>query len=231
MRNAARLAALLMLGVFVLAAGGLGARYGLHDRDYAASVPQPPPLYRVAYVPLPPVARACWGPVVVDTHSERAFIRVATAGKPGAALTFSLQGAGWAVTQPVPAGYGDNSVLAIDVPRPPHDIAARACVRNDGTAPIALFASDDRTKAPYETQVGARAINAVPDLSFYERTRHSIASRLPLTLERVRAFRFGFLHPWLLWPLAVLLVVGTPLTLVWGYARAIREDDAPSRRA
>jgi len=226
MRSPARLAALVMLAVLLVAGAVLGARYALHDRDYPASVPQPPPLYRLANVPLVPAARACWGPVVVDTHSERALIRVGTAGKPGVPLTFSLQAPGWTVTRPVPAGYDDNSVLAIDMPRPPRDVGARACIRNDGSAPVALFASDDRTKAPYETNVGQRTIHAVPDLSFYERARHSIASRLPLTIERVRAFRFGFLRAWLLWPLALLLVAGVPLALIWGYARAVREDDA-----
>jgi hypothetical protein len=216
-----------MLGAFVLAAAGLGAKYMLRDRDYAASVPQPPPLYQLANVPLAPAALACWGPVVVDTRSQRALIQVATGGRPGAALTFSLQAPGWIVSRPVPAGYGDNSVVGIDLPAPPRDLAARACVRNAGAAPVALFASDDRTKAPYQTQLSGRTLNAVPELSFYERGRHSIGSRLPLTLERIRAFRFGFLHPWLLWPLALLLVAGVPLALIWAYASALREDDAP----
>jgi hypothetical protein len=42
-------------------------------------------------------------------------------------------------------------------------------------------------------------------------------------------FRPPFIGGWLLWPLAVLFVIGVPAALLVVYARALGEDEADER--
>jgi hypothetical protein len=226
MRSDARLAALAGGAVIAIAAIGVGLGFLARERDYPATIPQPSPLLRTALVAVAPGARACWGPVVVDTHGARALIKVGTNGKPDAPLTLTLTAPGWSVRRTIAPTYANNAVIAVDVPSPAHDVAATACVANTGRDPVVLYAADDRTKAPYDTRVGRREVRAVPQLAFFERNRHSIAARLPLTFERMRAFRWGVLGPWLFWPLALLFVAGVPAGVLWAYTRAVAEDEA-----
>lgn len=220
MRNGARLAGgtgalVLLLGLVLV-----GVPFMTRARDAPESVPQPPPLLRVATVTVPAGSRACWGPVVVDRRSERALLRVSTAGGPGPPLVMTLRGAGYRARRALAGGYADNSTLSVAVAPPRREVATIACVRNAGRRAILLFAADDRTKAPYPTHVAGRTVRAVPQLAFYERTPHSIAARLASTFHHMGAFRPGVVGPWLLWPLAFLLVIGVPAGVLWAHVTA-----------
>lgn len=219
-----RSAALAGAPVVAVAAIAIGVQYLVKERDYPATVPQPSPLVRTALVAVGPGARACWGPVVVDTRGARALIKVGTNGHRPAPLELTLRAPGWTVRRPIAGTYANNAVVAVDVPPPAHDVAATACVANAGRDTMQLYAADDRTKAPYDTHVGPHDVRAVPQLAFFERRRHSIAARLATTFERMRAFRWGVLGPWLFWPLAVLFAVGVPAAVLWAYARAVSDD-------
>ena len=189
------------------------------ERDYAASIPQPSPLFSVALVNLGGGQEACFPDAVMDTRSEQARFRVGTFGQAGAPLRLSIIAPGYRITRAIPGTYADSEPLAIDVAPPPRATAVELCLANAGRRRVAIYASDDRTTAPYVTRVDGRPSPADPQWAFYERRPVSIAERLPVTADRLEAFRPWWVEPWLLWPLGVVVVLGVPLGALVAVAR------------
>jgi hypothetical protein len=222
MRRAAVAAAVLVILAGVLA-GLLPAL--TRDRDYPAEIPSPPALRETSLVDLPAGARACWPYAVVEHHAGEARFKVTTRGRPGAPLVLGLTGDGYRARVAVPAGYPDNSELHVAVPRPARDAEVVTCLRNAGRRAVALYASRDRTRSRSLASVDGRPTGASVWFSLYEPRPVSLLDRLGATMPRMSAFRAGVVGPWLLWPLALLFVLGVPAGTVWAYARALRDDD------
>jgi hypothetical protein len=210
MRSRATLA--LLAGLVVLAAGAVHwwVPWLTRDRDFSASVPQPPPLFNLPYIGLDARERACFPDAVMDTHSETARFRVHLGRRPAQPLTLTLGGPGYRLVRRIPATYTDDATIRVPVRAPARDVAVRVCLSNDGRRRIALFGSDDQTKAPYSTHVGGRPVKANPQFAFYERRPVAIADRTGVVMARVRTFRPGIVGPGLVWPLVALVVIGVP---------------------
>jgi hypothetical protein len=50
--------------------------------------------------------------------------------------------------------------------------------------------------------------------------------RASATIERIAIFRPGIVGPWLLWPLAALVLVGIPAGAVWAWQRGLAAEEA-----
>ena len=220
MRRAGLIAALAGLAAVVAGAVVWWSPWLTRERDYPASIPQPSPLYSTPVIQLRHGQQTCFGPAVMDTRSEQARFRVGTFFRSGQPLTMSISGPGYRVVRHVPGTYADNDLLSVTVPAPRADFAARVCLRNDGRRRVAIYAADDRTKAPYETRVDGRIVTANPQFAFFERRPASIEDRLPTIVRRMEVFRPGFMGPWLFWPLFVLMAAGVPLLALGALARA-----------
>jgi hypothetical protein len=215
MRSRAALA--LLAGLVVLGAGAAHwwVPWLTRDRDFAASVPQPPPLFNLPFIGLDARERACFPDAVMDSHSETARFRVHLGRRPAQPLTLTLGGPGYRTVRRIPATYANDATIGVPVRPPARDVAVRVCLSNDGRRRIALFGSDDQTKAPYSTRVGGRLVKANPQFAFYERRRVSIADRTGVVMARVRIFRPSIVGPWLVWPLVMLVAIGAPAGVLW----------------
>jgi hypothetical protein len=229
MRRPALLA--VLAGLAVVVAGGLAWWHPFLTtaRYYPASIPQPLPLYNTPYLDLSRGQQVCFEPAVMDTHSEVAVYRVNTFKRPGSPVGLTITGPGYRFATQTPGGYGDGEVQQVPVRAPARDIQVRICLRNAGKRKIALFGSDDQTKAPFTVTRGREPIGIAVQFAFYERRPVSIATRLPTIFDRMQTFRPGFLGPWLFWPLALLCVVGVPLGALWALWRAVVDDEDVSR--
>ena len=105
----------------------------------------------------------------------------------------------------------------------------RACVENRGTRLVAVFATTSAKPGPVSATLDGQPLGTNPWLAFYEAKQTSIAKRLPTILDRMAIFRPPFIGGWLLWPLAVLFVIGVPAALLVVYARALAVDEADER--
>ena len=122
MRRWPLLGALAGALVLLVAAVAIGRPYLTKERDYPASVPQPPSVVAVQLVPHEAGPVACLHDAVMDTHSQRALFQVETYGKPTVPLRFTLTGQGYRASLSVPASsYKDEAIINLPVPAPRRD--------------------------------------------------------------------------------------------------------------
>jgi hypothetical protein len=197
----------------------------VRDRLLPASVPSPRALFAVARVAIGPGQAACSGAVAVDPRGQVARLHVFTLSGAGSALTLTLHGARYSARTRIAGGYGQEAEIAAPVSPPRRATIVTACVRNDGRGRAALAASSDRTRSRSITSVDGRATGKSVWLSFEEAQRHSILDRSGATIARMAVFRPGVVGPWLLWPLAALVLIGIPAGALWVWDRALRDDE------
>jgi hypothetical protein len=227
MRRWALFGALAGALVLLVAAVAIGRPYLTKKRDYPASVPQPPSVVAIELVRMKPGQSVCLHDAVMDTHSERALFQVETYGKPTVPLRFALTGEDYRASVDVPASsYKDEGILDLPVPAPRRDTFVQACVTNAGRRAAALFATTAAEPGPVSATLDGEPVGPNPWLAFYEARPTSIADRLPIIVRRMGVFRPPFIGGWLLWPLAVLFVLGVPAAVLVAYARALDDDEA-----
>jgi hypothetical protein len=227
MRSWPVLGALAGAIVLLIAAVAIGRPYLSKQRDYPASIPQPPSVVSVELVRMKPKAVACLHDAVMDTHSERALFQVETYGKPTVPLRLNLDGQSYHATVHVaPSAYKDEGIVNVPVPGPRRDVVVRSCLTNVGKRTVALFATTTAEPGPVTGSLDGKALPSNPWLAFYEAKRTSIAHRLPTIVSRMAIFRPPFIGGWLLWPLALLFVFGVAAAVLVAYASALREDEA-----
>jgi hypothetical protein len=213
--------------VVLFAAIAIARPYLTRQREYPASIPQPPSVVAIQLVRMKPGQASCLHNVVMDTHSERALFQVETYGKATVPLRLELTGDGYHATTHVAAGsYKDEGILNVPVPKPRRDVIVEACVTNAGKRPAALFATTTAEPGAVSATLDGKPVPTNPWLAFYEAKRTSIVSRLPTTIARMGIFRPPFIGGWLFWPLAALFVFGVPAAIVLVYVRALGEDEA-----
>lgn len=196
------------------------------DRVLPAAVPQPPPLYGTALVPLEPGARACIRDATVDEHSELAQIKVGTRGRAAVPLSVTMTARGFRRELRRPADYRDNEVLALPLRPPAEPLAAIVCVRNEGARAVDLYGAADRSHTRSQTYVEGRLVPANFELSFRERAPASFLDRAGTIAERVATWRPG--GGWVPLVVAVLVLIGVPVGLTVAIAAAAADDEAPS---
>jgi hypothetical protein len=191
---------------------------------FVASIPQPAPLFSAPPIPLKGGEKICFEPAVIDTHSRRAVFPVATDGRPGAPLRLTMNGPGYRFAARVAGGYPDHSAIDVPVPAPPRDLALRVCIENPGRQAVSLAGADDRTRTPLTVTGAGSKLNANVQFAFYESEPTSLASHLPIASKRMAEFRPGVIGPWLLWPLALLVIVGAPAGALWALWHSVRHE-------
>jgi hypothetical protein len=197
------------------------------QRDYPASIPQPPSVVAIELVLMKPGQAACLHDAVMDTHSQRALFQVETYGKRTVPLRLSLTGRGYGATVHVPASsYANESIISVPVPAPRRDLFARACLTNLGTRPAAMFATTTAEPGPVSATLNGKPVATNPWLAFYEAKPTSIVHRLPTIVARMGVFRPPLIGGWLLWPLGLLFALGVPVAVVAAFTRALSEDQA-----
>jgi hypothetical protein len=220
-----------LVGVVILLVGGLAIAlpYLNKERDYRASVPQPPSLIAIQLIRIEPGENACLHNAPLNSRSARARFQVETFGKPTVPLRLEVTGRNYHASAAVPASsYQNEGVVQAGIAPPSRDLLADVCVVNGGRRTAALYATTPNERSAASTTVAGHPIVTNPWIAFYERKPVSIAHRLPTILERMGAFRPGLIGSWLLWPLAVLFVVGVPAAILFAYGRALRGDDSAS---
>jgi hypothetical protein len=194
------------------------------QRDTPAEVPSPASLVSTDTVPLAPGHPACFDNAVAEHHSEMVRFKVSSPAGPAPALRATIKGPGYDAKAEIPAGLLDTQMATAYIPAPPFDVPVRVCITNQGRVPIALFASNDRTRSRSTAIVDGEDTNKSIWFTFGEPAPRAITERIPDTIARVTVFRPHWVGRWLLWTIAILFLIGTPIGVVWAYVRALRDD-------
>jgi hypothetical protein len=226
MRKAAVISAVVVL---VLGALLVVRPFVAAQRDQAAEIVSPASLTQTDTVELAPGHPVCFGDAVIERHSEIARFKIGSPTNGTPPIDVNIHGGGYDYTAKVPAGTLQEQLVSVPVPAAPTDLQVDVCFANRGKAPVSLFASNDRTRSRSIATVDGKVAGGPPGKSvwfgFYEAVPRSITERLPTTLERMTVFRPHYVTRGVLWVLAVLLLVGVPVGIVWGYQRALRDDE------
>jgi hypothetical protein len=229
MRSAALgFAAVFVAGLVALVAVGLGQRSSL--------------VYSDGVKPAVPAAtlttgdRACQAPILPpsDAAFDRVGFLLGTFAQPGSPVRVEVLDAGTnrrlAVGE-LPGGYGDYDAAhprehVVAVGRVKTAAPLRLCVVNEGGRPVSVIG-----QAGIASPTTSATLSGEPlptDLTFNLRADdRSLLALLPDVADRAARFRAGWVSPLVYLVLGLLILVGAPLLLARGVARAAREHAEP----
>jgi hypothetical protein len=217
---------LLLLAIVLAGALHWWRPYLELKRQVATASPGLGPLFTRADVTLPPHRRLCIAPVVLDPRSAIAQITV-TAPKRPQPLRISAAAPGYRASV-VTASYPGGTLAPVQVAlAPPRStVTGRVCVTNRGRRPVALLGTTEpRSLTVAQPSLDGRVLPGQSvALELLEREPKSILGELGEAFARASALAGGYGPAWLLWPLAIVLVIGAPLALIVGFAAALREE-------
>lgn len=212
----------MLLGAALVVAGALVFLLPPLTRDDHAvnATPSPPPLQQISVIQVPGGGRACLANVVLDAGSQVAHFQVGTFGKPGPPLAVTAAGRHYAV----PAGFPDNTPLAVALRPPAGNVATTFCIRDGGRRRIALYASAElRTRSRVAVTVNGHPVGADATLTLDRRQARSVLDQLSSVVVRTTRWRPG-VAPWFVWLLGVLVLLGVPGGVLWALGRSVREE-------
>ena len=211
--------ALLVPVVVALVALAVFVPYLRREREVVVATPQPPPLFLATSIVLGPGQRACAAPVPLSRDADVARIVSALApGTPAPALRVDVTAPGYAAGRTF-AVYRPDAALELPLPDPPAAVDGWLCVRNLGGSRAQLAAArEERTLGRLRTTVRGRPYDANLQVSLLASRPASLWQRRAAILRGAAAIGPSFAPAWLLWTLALLVVVGVP-ALVAGALR------------
>lgn len=197
-------------------------------RAVVASTPSLEGIQSLKEVRLRPGQRGCIQTLPLDPQDHRLrLVLWAHAARP-VPLSFALRGRGYAARGRF-AGYpagGPAPVIAPVSPAPPAAFDGTLCVRNEGRHSVGLVGTDEPNSLTLpSTRVDGGAESPVdPAVTFLDGPDASILSRAGTVIGRVSDFTGGVMPVWLLWPLALLIVVGVPAGTALALGLGLRES-------
>jgi hypothetical protein len=90
------------------------------------------------------------------------------------------------------------------------------CFRNRGTTKLAFYAASDRSRSRVRVVVDGKPVVATPTLAFAEAKPVSLAERAGVTAGRIAVFRGPLDHAWIVWAIALAMLVGVPVLVGLG---------------
>jgi hypothetical protein len=199
--------------------------FATKSRVYTTTVAQAPSKFAVQLLPLKPGQRSCLDAIALDRRSAVARFQVGTYAKPGVPLEFQVAAPGYRVSKQIPASaYTDSQIIQVGFPAPGRDVEATACLVNRGRRQVAMYASTGGEISASQDTIGGKPADLNWWLAFYETKPTSIADRAPTIASRMSVFRPGFVGPWLIWPLALLVLLGVPAAVLAVYGRALSDE-------
>jgi hypothetical protein len=221
-------AAVAALLLTLLAALAIFVPAATRTRVVFSSTPNPPPLFELTLLELPPADRACTLGIVLGADAELLRINVLTLeGSEPVPLALRLSGPGYSSVRTLREYPPGGAVIDVAIPRADRTTPATLCFTNAGTRPLALGATtESRTRSRTATVVNGKPTAADPTIQLLRRETRSFAALLPTLMERAATFKPGFAGAWLFWVLAALLAVGLPLGTAVALAVEPRQRDA-----
>jgi hypothetical protein len=208
-----KLAATLVLLVFAVGAAKLYAPWLTSKSPEINSTPSLEGITR-AEIKVRSGQNACITPVPLDPGDRRLHMLLRTQGRRAPVVDVTVKQPGF-VAQ---ARFHDYAVGALTPVEsqlsqaPPRAQDGELCLRNRGPRAVWLVGTSEGESLtlPVTSVDGKVATDIDPAITFLTGERTSLAQRTGRMLDRAAGFT-GALPGWLLWPLALLFVLGLPI--------------------
>lgn len=227
------MASRVALGGLALALIGVAAwclPFLLRSADVITATPSPGPSYSRADLALRPGSQACVGKVPIDPATGQVQFRVSSRPPADARLLIEVSGPGYRQSALVTQHAGATPAPATArIARPEHTVVGDVCVRNQGRAPVALYATNQAPAIGVsQTSLDGRSLGQSQgvSLTLLETRKRAPVARLGTIVQRAADFTGGLFPSWLAWPLVVLFVLGTPFAVFAAFWLALRDDGA-----
>jgi hypothetical protein len=184
--------------------------YGTYKRDARTSTPGLSALFAREVVLLDADESACLEPVTFAADTGQARVRVQVPKRRAPRLDLEMRAPGYdeRVTVPPMEPRAEGEVR-VEFPQPRREVTGEFCFHNRGPTPINLIGTNEgRSLLPVELTIDGRPKDdANLELQLLRAGGHSLASRRTEIVDRASAFTAGLVPAWLLWPVALLLVL------------------------
>jgi hypothetical protein len=172
--------------------------------------------------------QACISPVPLEPALRTVRMVLQARGTQASPLELELRAPGYRGTgrfAGYQAGGAANAEAAVS-PAPPRDADGTLCVRNTGPRAVGLVGTDEplSSSLPATALDGKPAGDVDPAITFLGGPPQSMISRAGTILGRASDFTGGFVPLWLLWPLALVFVLGSPFALAWALFRSLEPE-------
>jgi hypothetical protein len=223
-----KLAAALVLVVFAIGAVLWYAPWLTEQRVVTASTPSLDGISYRAEVQLPGRKKACIRPLPLDPNVREVQMLLDTRGNPPPPVDLTMTGPGGYHATGRFAGYassGASIVVARLSQAPPQAADGQLCLHNTGRRAIGLVGTSEPESVTLPvTYVGDKPPGEVdPAITFLSGKQRSLAQQAGTILDRAAAFT-GALPGWLVWPLALLFLLGLPVGAAWALLLSARNS-------
>jgi hypothetical protein len=208
-----RVAAAIVIVVFLIGAVRWFVPSLTLERQTVDSTPSLQGLFVRSEVLVRGGGRACITPLPLDRDVREVQLLLHARGKEDIPLDVSLRGPGYNATTQLTASATGSDVLATgrlsSAPTAVSD--GTMCVRNRGRRSVGLVGTNEPSSltTPVTTVDGAPASDVDPAVTFLTGERRDIISEAGTVIDRIAGFT-GVVPAWLLWPLAVVFILGVP---------------------
>jgi hypothetical protein len=228
--GAARNAALVLAAVAVVGLLALFASYLLHKERPVAGTPAPRALFTATHFTIPARGSACMSSLTLPPSGRILALELGEAvsearGSPP--LEVLLTAPGYRAVAHVPGEQAEGEVQ-VPVRPPPRYLIGSACLMNRGSTPAALLGSTEpRSASRVKLVVNGKPTDGDIALTFFSSRRESRLSRLGQVFGRASNLTDHLIPVWLVWTLAITVLLAIPTATVAMFRRAVREDEAP----
>lgn len=216
----------VIFGVLVLVA--LLAIYGIpfltQKREVIAATPTPNAVSAISPLTLAPGSKLCSSQVTFSPQAQVArFVAVGDPAKKGPPLTVTAFGPGYRAQAHVPGGYPGTNVIEVPIKTPDHSLIGTFCVRNAGKTQVLLAGTQEgRTVGRSDAEIdGTKALPQF-SLTLHERKPAAIITRVGALFRHDSAF--NPVPVFLIWVLALLVLLGVPALAFWSFGRSLLRD-------
>lgn len=214
-----KLAAALVLVVFAIGALLWYAPWLTEQRIVPASTPSLEGISSRAAVKLPGGKSACIRPLPLDPNVRQVRMLLDTRGRRAPAVELTMTGPGGYHATGRFAGYppSDASLVVARLSEaPPQAADGQLCLHNTGRRAIGLVGTGEAESVTLPvTYVGDKPPGEVdPAITFLSGKQRSLLQQAGTIIDRAALFT-GAIPGWLMWPLALLFVLGLPVGAAW----------------
>jgi hypothetical protein len=197
------------------------------QRGVVTSTPSLDGLNARAAVGVPRHRTACIRPVPLDPGARFVHMLVSVKGKRTWPLELTLRSRGF-VAHGRFAGYPPDTQTPVGArldraPLTPQ--RGELCVRNTGRRTVSLVGTNEPALLSLPVTYLGRApvVDVDPAITFTTGQERSIVERRTTVLDHAAAFT-GVIPGWLMWPLALLFVLGVPIGVAWALLLSARSE-------